>query len=191
MGNFLIALKITGGNEGGYNNSPADHGGETYAGISRNNWPAWHGWSIIDSTKKNAPLHSLSESLAGNSVLQGYIHDFYKQNFWDVNSLDLVKDQKVANNIYDCGVNNGTGYAAKTLQGACNSVSVSNGLHIPQLTIDGNIGAKTIDTANIINPQDLYNEINSIREDRYKQLAVGNQAQFLHSWLSRLVPYKL
>ncbi len=36
MANYTEALKITGLNEGGYNNIPGDKGGETYAGIARN-----------------------------------------------------------------------------------------------------------------------------------------------------------
>jgi len=37
--------------EGGYSNDIDDAGGETYAGISRNNFPDWYGWTIIDDLK--------------------------------------------------------------------------------------------------------------------------------------------
>ena len=37
--------------EGGYVDDRDDRGGETYRGISRNNFPDWKGWKKIDGFK--------------------------------------------------------------------------------------------------------------------------------------------
>lgn len=178
MANFEIALKITGGNEGGYANNPADSGGETYAGISRNNWPDWVGWKLIDSTiSRNDNITTIDGDLRQNATLQSLIPQFYKANFWDVNKLDAINDQQIANSVYDMGVNSGTGYAARVLQRAAGVIA------------DGIVGDKTISAVNEDDPESIYNSIYNQREARYKELAVGNQAQFLKSWLSRLTPY--
>lgn len=47
MADFKIAFDITNKTEAGYANNPDDSGGETYAGISRNNWPYWEGWKNV------------------------------------------------------------------------------------------------------------------------------------------------
>jgi len=50
-GSFSPAYAIVKVNEGGYVNDPVDKGGETYAGIARNIFGSWEGWSIIDAKK--------------------------------------------------------------------------------------------------------------------------------------------
>jgi lysozyme family protein len=51
MADFKQAHSIVMNNEGGYANDPSDRGGETYKGISRNNFPNWKGWKLIDLHK--------------------------------------------------------------------------------------------------------------------------------------------
>ena len=51
MSDFNIAYAKTGHAEGGYANNPDDSGGETVQGISRNNFPKWRGWMIVDLEK--------------------------------------------------------------------------------------------------------------------------------------------
>src|SRR6187551_1301364 len=107
MAKFEIAEKITGRNEGGYAFNKSDHGGETYGGIARNYWPNWSGWALVDKGKqvtKTVPL--LNQWLKANGI-DAHLSKFYKQNFWDVNKLDLFNDQQLANNVYDFGVNSG------------------------------------------------------------------------------------
>lgn len=177
MADFLTASKITGGNEGGYANNPDDAGGETFAGVARKFWPSWRGWPIIDEYKANHGLKGIN-SLLTNPIMIQAINKFYKDNFWDVNKLDLVTNQQIANNVYDCGVNSGTGYAAKVLQVAS------------KVTVDGVVGSGTIAAVNAGNPLVIYNSINTQREAKYTLLAKSpGQAQFLKSWLSRLRPY--
>ena len=191
MAKFNIAENITGRNEGGYANNPADTGGETYAGISRNNWPAWKGWKYIDSYKASRPSAS-KLSITGwvnasakvtTEPVSALVSQFYKQNFWDSMSLDLLNDQQLANSIYDFGVNSGTGRAAKFIQSAVNDLGVL------ALVVDGEIGSKSISAINNSDPLRLYKAFNKRRKDFYLSIATGSQKQFLSSWLSRLKLY--
>lgn len=191
MAKFEIAERITGGNEGGYANNPADKGGETYAGIARNFWPNWSGWKYIDKykadyAKLNKPMqekYSLAHWINSSAKVTSepvapIVSAFYKTNFWDVNKLDQIDDQQVANTVYDFGVNSGTGRAAKYLQEAVG------------VTQDGKIGPQTIAAVNRLDAEITHDKINIRREEFYRSLAKGSQAQFLRSWLSRLKPYQ-
>lgn len=181
MADFKIAEKITGHNEGGFADNHSDHGGMTYAGIARNFWPQWGGWAAIDriiKTYGNNP-HTVDLWASKDNVLQSQISLFYKQNFWDVNKLDLFKDQQVANSVYDFGVNSGTKKAAKTLQA------------VLMITQDGVIGSMSLESANEAKPEYLLEAYNKARKDFYLQLASNpTQHQFLKSWLSRLKDYE-
>lgn len=179
MAKYEIAESITGRNEGLYANNPADRGGETYAGIARNFWPNWKGWAIIDQIKKDFGTSAaiINKHAKQNTTLHALISDFYKQNFWDTLSLDKFDDQQLANTVYDFGVNSGTGRAAKFLQEA---VGVAQ---------DGKIGPQTLEAVNRLDAEVTHNKFNKAREDFYRSIAKGNQAQFLRSWLSRLHPY--
>jgi len=193
MANLDIAEAITGRNEGLYADNKYDTGGETYAGIARNHWPKWEGWSYIDKLKSEYPKYkaklekekklkpfSLSQYININApnIVAVYVSRFYKKNFWDVLKLDLVNDQQLANSVYDFGVNSGTSRSARYLQ-------LSSGVKD-----DGVIGKKTLDAVNSADRKVIYYDFNKRRETFYKSIAKGNQAQFLKSWLSRLKPYK-
>lgn len=188
MAKFEIADKLTGINEGGYANDPDDRGGETYAGIARNFWPKWLGWRYIDQYKKDyitARAKGLTElTLAkwvnSSAMVQGQpvkelVKEFYRVNFWELNRLGELDCQQLANTVYDFGVNSGKGRAARFLQEV-----------IGGLDPDGIIGRKTIDATNAKDCKTSYEAYNKKREDYYRSIAVGSQAKFLKSWLSRL-----
>lgn len=183
MVKYEIAEAITGRNEGGYAHNPADRGGETYAGIARNFWPKWEGWTKVDKAKSeyaSSSKVSLAKWINFSAKAHGIereVSSFYKQNFWDTLSLDAFTDQQLANTVYDFGVNSGTGRSAKFLQ------------QVAGVSQDGKIGPATLVAVNSANPQALHAKFNKAREDFYRSIAKGNQAQFLRSWLSRLTPY--
>jgi len=192
MAQFKIAEEITGRNEGGYANDPADNGGETFAGIARNFWPKWDGWKFIDKYKSdyaklNKPMrdkYSLAKWINSSAKVTSepvapLVSAFYKTNFWDVNKLDAVQDQQLANTVYDFGVNSGTGRAAKLLQSCVGVVQ------------DGKIGPQTLAAVNRLDAEVTHDKYNSGREAFYRSIAEGSQAKFLKSWLSRLKPYKV
>lgn len=180
MANFDEAYKLTGHNEGGYANNPNDHGGETYAGIARKFWPMWRGWDIIDSIKKQYGTNEVTINLwAKQSInLQTEIALFYKNNFWDINKLDFINDQQLADNVYDFGVNSGVSKAAKTLQS------------VVGVTIDGIIGNGTLAAVNALPGENVYILYSAKRREFYLELAKApGQLQFLKSWMSRIRPY--
>lgn len=106
MANFLAAHRITMKNEGGWNNTSGDRGGETYNGISRNNFPKWAGWAIIDNYKRLYP-DTFKEYLVKDSRLNDLYLSFYRTNFWNTIMGDQLISQNVADSIYDSAVNFG------------------------------------------------------------------------------------
>lgn len=105
MATFADADRIRKANEGLYN--PGGKGIlETYAGIDRGANPKWSGWPIIDALKPRSTT-AMNNALAVNKLLQEAIIKFYAANYWTPLRLSEIKDQQLANNIYDCSVNQG------------------------------------------------------------------------------------
>ena len=69
MADFLTAYAPLARYEGGWCNDPADRGGETYAGIARNFFPAWPGWALIDAAAARR------ESKVSTSKLNQFLTD--------------------------------------------------------------------------------------------------------------------
>ena len=111
MANFKEAWSITSVNEGGYANVVGDHGGETYRGITRPNFPHWKGWPIVDAHK---PLHH--GAMINDVALEKMVEDFYVDNFWKPIHGDTMTDQDLANQVFDMAVNAGVGEALKLLR---------------------------------------------------------------------------
>ena len=185
MASFSKAYDITMQNEGGYCNDPHDRGGETWRGIARNFWGKWAGWQIVDHVKSTHPA-GLNQALGANTELASLVLEFYKKNFWDCLSLDDLKCQQTGNQLFDIAVNMGTGTAAKFLQSAINALIANS------FPADGIIGAKTIEAANNVKMQPLYDGISSLRRQRYEQIIAKNpsQAIFKNSWFSRIKPFE-
>ena len=132
MADFNEAFDKTMGHEGGYINDPDDAGGETYRGIARQYNPQWAGWDIIDDTKPNI----------NNADLDADVRQFYEERYWDVNRLDDFP-QSIANEMFDTGVNMGTGRAGRFLQTALNYLN-RNGRLFDDLDVDGKIGPASL-----------------------------------------------
>jgi len=185
MADFEIAFKITGGHEGGYANNQNDRGGETYKGIARKFFPAWKGWTVIDGYKSHTNFPAILEHDAN---LQQEIRNFFKENFWDELSLDATKDQAVATELYDTGVNCGTGTAAIFLQRVLN-VTNRNAKDYQDLRVDGKIGPTTISILNNHkNPKQVLKLLNCLQGVKYIDICEHNPSQetFMNSWTSRI-----
>jgi hypothetical protein len=189
MANFIKAYKITIlGNEGGYN--PGIGEKETYRGIDRGANSQWDGWPIIDSIKKinpNLNTGKIDILLSQNIALQHNIEKLYKANYWDTVNLDKVTDQQLANNLFDCSVNQGEGRARRFMQIACNYVITSQKSTITPLIIDNQIGQTTLLAFNSLPPTMLNAEINLEREASYRTDA--GYAEWAKVWAKRLIPY--
>ncbi len=143
MADFKTAYSKTMGHEGGYVHDPDDAGGETYKGIARKYNGDWSGWVIIDDCKKMISCDDFPACLDDKDELQDSVHGFYKERYWDVNKLDSVSSQAIAEEMFDTGVNMGTGRAAKFLQKSLNYLN-RNGSLYSDLTVDGAIGPASL-----------------------------------------------
>lgn len=176
MADINLALPKILKHEGGYSNVSGDSGGETYRGISRNNFPNWEGWSIVDQYK---PLKD--EQLIPNEELDSKISKFYKVNFWDALKLDSVKSQEVATKIFDMAVNMGTHRAVILVQ----QVLVNNCREA--IGIDGRLGPETLRCINRQQSGYLVGLLKERCKKFYTSLAEEKPhlKKFLKNWLWR------
>jgi lysozyme family protein len=188
MADFEKAYRKTMGNEGGYTNDPKDLGGETYKGISKIYHPLWDGWDIINRAKQDSNFpYNLDENLE----LQHNVENFYKAKYWDVNRLDDVRDQTVAEELFDTGVNMGIGRAARFLQIALNYLN-RNGVLFNELVVDGAIGPATLNALDIVlNDGDcdvLMSILNTLQGMHYMKSMDKNpiQKRFARGWFRRV-----
>jgi len=166
MADFNIAYPITAAHEGAYVNDPTDRGGETYAGITRKNFPDWTGWKTIDIVKPKAKQYI--------PQLSDEVKEFYRVHFWNKQGLSGVMSQKIANAIYDWYINSG-GYAIKAIQRLVNAVD------------DGALGIQSIKAINACNEQELLNKYIAERIAFYKRIVEKDptQKKFLNGWTNR------
>ena len=190
MSNFEQAYSRTMGNEGGWVNNPRfDRGGETYKGISRNYWPKWSGWRLIDNIKAiltkqpdfgtseyYAWVKHLNSLLASSISIQNAVADFYRANFWA--NLGEINDQRVAEEVFDKRVNCG--------EIACRWIQRASGA-----AADGIIGPATIAAINAANPTLLLVGFNDCAQRYYEGIIQRDpsQEQFRHAWFARLKNY--
>lgn len=162
MAEFLPAFESMILHEGGYilHDVPGDRGGQTYAGISRKNWPSWPGWAAIDA-QRDPPVDD--------------VRAFYRTHFWAPLRLDQVQHQAVARSLFDFAVNAGTGTAAKLAQ------------LVAGVTPDGAIGPKSLEAINAVQPEVFVLRYTLAKLSRYEQIVRRDrtQAQFLLGWVSR------
>jgi lysozyme family protein len=171
--------------------NPGDNGGETYGGISRKANPDWPGWKIIDESKKKT---GFPKNLTNhNAKLESLKQDRYKKNYWDVFNGDSIESQIVANEIFDSGVNFHPTSVCRWAQASCNRLMdnmKSKHSNYP-LTIDGNLGTKSINVINFINKnigdKYLWLFLNIQQGSRYIEIMTNNKTQerFI-GWFNRV-----
>jgi lysozyme family protein len=166
MAEFLSAQPYVMKNEGGYCEVHGDKGGETYMGISRNFFPNWKGWDIIDQHK---PL--TYNEIIPDTDLSSLVNQFYKKQFWDSSLLDGVDSQAVATYYYDFKVNAGAN-ATKCIQ------------RIVGVTPDGGFGQHTLEAVNGYDG-DLLKQLHDARCAYYEEIAKNGSDKFLQGWLNR------
>jgi lysozyme family protein len=141
---------------------PGDRGGQTYAGIARNANPQWVGWPLVDRKEFGGSLTSL-------------VRDFYRQNYWDRIRGDEIRDQQIAETIFNFGVNTGVGVAVKLAQVIVGAVP------------DGGIGPKTVELLNQCTPQNFMASYALAKIGRYAAICNKDrtQSKFLLGWINR------
>jgi len=188
MAEFMEAYKITLKHEGGYCNDEDDAGGETYKGIARNYNKTWKGWSIVDQHKQRS---GFPESAYNDTNLDKEVHAFYKERYWDVNLLDDVDSQPVANEMFDTGVNMGVGRAGKFLQQALNLLN-NNGKRWDDIVEDGDVGKNTLKALNAClafrGDETLYKILNVLQGMHYINYMTKSptQEKYAYGWFNRV-----
>lgn len=197
---FLCAFDKLIGFEGSYSNDPNDRGGETWKGISRNNFPKWEGWTIIDRIKAQVDKTQLSKVLSGDSDLKKCVYQFYYQVFWVALSLDKIPVYAIAEEIFDTAVNQGAKTATRYFQQALNLLNNNQKIY-SNILDDGDLGDKTLRsydaymlTANYPGrSQDrtvktLLKVMNGLQFQRYVEICKNseNQEVFFYGWMNRV-----
>ena len=114
--------------EGGYSDNPHDNGGKTMRGITEH---------VARSNGYTGDMRDLSDDWARR---------IYRAEYWDHLRLDEVEflSPAIAHELFDTGVNCGTGVALKFLQRALNAMNKSQS-HYTDVAIDGQMGNRTLE----------------------------------------------
>lgn len=154
---FDRCLDVVIGFEGGFVCDPRDPAGATNMGITIGTLGQWFGRvatadEVRDLTRETAA-------------------DIYRGRYWFVDACERLP-AGVDLMMFDCAVNQGVSFAARTLQ---QSVGVSP---------DGLIGPRTLAAAQSDSASRLVSSISSLRGQRYRSLPTF--AVFGKGWLRRL-----
>lgn len=113
--------------EGGYSNDPADSGGET-------------NWGVTVATAR-----AFGYTRPMIEMTRGEAREIYKKRYWDSLKLDVIAEiaYPVASELFDTGVNIGTGTAATFLQRCLNVLNQGETMYA-DVAVDGSIGPMTL-----------------------------------------------
>lgn len=166
MADFLPAYERMLLNEGGYklHNVAGDRGGVTYAGIARNKNPQWSGWDFIDR---------------GEEPPATVVRAFYREGWWLPLGGDQINDQKVAEALFDFGVNS-SAYGRPAVAAKLAQIVVG-------ATPDGKIGSKTLAAINAFDPARFLDRFALAVLARYHAIGMKDKTQrkFWPGWFAR------
>lgn len=157
--------------EGGKVNDPDDRGGLTNKGITRA--------TFVELSQK---VLGIAPTIANfNNLTSDQAAKFIKYYFDIATYNNSIKNEEIAFIITNWFWGSGRGGLIQ-FQKMLNSKFGTN------LTVDGEIGPKTINAINSINAKLLYNEAIKWRANFFKQIAANDPSQkkFLNGWLNRL-----
>lgn len=169
------------GVEGGYSDHPDDRGGKTKYGITEA-VAREEGWT---GSMRDLPLD--------------FAKSVYRKRYWNVLRLDEVAaiSESVAHELFDTGVNMGTGTAGKFLQRSLNALN-RQGTDYADISVDGAVGPKTVAALRAFfakrgkaGESVLLKALNCLQGARYIELAEQRQANesFVFGWLSNRVGF--
>ncbi|MGL6121691.1 MAG: glycoside hydrolase family 108 protein [Shewanella sp.] len=157
--------------EGGYSHVVQDKGGETYAGIARNYFPNWKGWTYIDFIKRTKGPISRNTLFPD---IQFEVEQFYR-DWWTTRRFGEIKSQELANLLFDYNVNSGT-LAIKAVQ------------RLVGVPTDGALGPATLAAINKADAAKLHDALKEERRQLYLRLIDNDPSQevFRAGWMNRL-----
>ena len=113
-----IAFKLEHGTDDKALHKNPTEDGLTFCGIYQVSNPHWRGWKTVKEVliKHNGDTKKASLELMSMTSMIGAVEVLYKLLYWDKMKGDLIKSQKVANEIFIFGINVGMKNAIKTAQ---------------------------------------------------------------------------
>ncbi|MDO9368374.1 MAG: glycosyl hydrolase 108 family protein [Sphingopyxis sp.] len=165
--------------EGRYLNHPADRGGPTCWGITE---------AVARAQGYAGAMRDLPREQAGS---------IYRHLYWLRPGFDRValRAPKIAAELFDTGVNMGTGTAAGFLQRALNALNRA-ARDYPDIAIDREIGARTLSALDAFlrargggGETVLLRAMEALQGERYIALAERRPSQeaFLYGWLANRI----
>jgi len=158
---FNNLLKI----EKRYSNNKYDSGGETMWGI----------------TKRVARRHNYLGEMKNLSI--EIAKEIYYKDYWLQPRLDTIKSRKIAEELFEQGVNMGPAVAVKNLQRALNLLLKRD------INVDGMIGPNTLKALyGCEYKEDLLRLLNGYQIKKYIEICENNPSQenFIRGWLKRV-----
>ena len=161
--------------EGDFVDHPADNGGPTRWGITQ---------AVARRHRYTGEMHKLPRHMAAA---------MYKRAYWHAPAFDQL--ERVAAEMFDTGVNMGTGTAIGFLQRALNALN-RNSRDYPDISIDRKIGPETLRAVQAFlrcrGPSAepvLTKAIDALQGAYYVHLAESRPAQeaFLYGWLANRI----
>ena len=166
MASFSLAITKVFDWEGEYSDHPADRGGETFFGISRRYNPDWEGWEYVD----------VGDYTTARALAVG----FYRR-MWENLNLEKVKEQEVAEFIFDSAVNLHPATAVRLLQKSLRLCGRK------LLKVDGILGPKTLWAVNSTDSDRLLTIFRAYRAHYYiERIENGYGEEFIYGWLRRI-----
>lgn len=185
MADFDKALESLLEDEGGWVDDPADKGGETYCGISRQYHPDWDGWTIVDTCLLS---EEFSVCLKRNNELQWKVRFFYKRYFWELFWGDRIRDEGLATRLLSIAVNMGVTRAILFLQQALNVLERDESFD-KDILEDGVYGSLTNGALGRCSDKDYLLKILTIFQGAHyldNVRKVPSQKRFIRGWINRL-----
>jgi lysozyme family protein len=165
--------------EGGYANHPADRGGPT-------------NWGVTQAVARQNGFTGPMQELPRNQAVAIYQSLYWKApRYNDV----AVMAPKLAEELFDTGINMGTGTATGFLQRALNALN-RNGKDFADIAVDRNIGAATLAALHSYLAKRgaqaetiLIRAIDALQGAHYVRLAETRPSQeaFLYGWIANRI----
>ena len=162
--------------EGGYVNDPSDSGGETNYGVT------------VDVARKYGYKGAMAD-MSHNDAFE-----IYENRYWHKLRCDDVfaLSPKIANELFDTGVNMGTVRAAKFLQ-RCLNIFNNRQSYYHDIAVDGGVGNQTVSTLEKYltcrKESVMLKALNSLQGAKYISLAETREKdeKYTHGWFDHRV----
>jgi len=169
MAEFEKAQALVGLSEGGYQNDPRDTGNYYQGSLIGTNWG-------ISAPTLAGFLGRVPTTLDMKNLSKKTAEEILKANYWTRNNLDKIKNQSIANLLYDGVVNHGSNGMRMLLSKALDTL----GAPIAYYDIFTDQAIKTL---NQLNEKRLFFAIKKARADKYRG---SSQTYYIDGWLKRL-----